>query len=207
MEVDDAISTIRRQRQAFACGIKAVHTLYNTGIEAGNPFKPLPTNTDAEPVYTSALVNARMKMNSQLQTATINQLAMQLLVAVCEPIKRVRPHWPQDPEPTIRVFRLIRNGVAHGNEVSYQDNDPPPNTSWKEVEFTKEIEGEPLFTQPDEYMWETEEVDMIDGLFEAGDALALTSDVLKILIEESETFDIENIVGLSLDGPPDWAGL
>jgi hypothetical protein len=207
MEVDEAISTIRQQRQAFAYGIEAVHTLHNTGIEAGEPLKALPTKTDASPVYTSAIVNARMKMNGQLETATTNQLAMQLLVAVCEPVQRVRQHWPEDPEPTIRFLRLIRNGIAHGNEVSYCGDDPRPNTSWRGFEFTEEIEGEVLFTQPEEYMWETEQVGLNRGVFESGDALALTTDVLKILIEESDTFDVGNIVGLSHDTPPEWTGV
>lgn len=207
MEIDKAISTIRRQRQAFAYGIEAVHTLYNTGIKDGEPSKTLSTKTNANPVYTSAIVNSRMKMNRQLETATSNQLAMQLLVAVCEPVSRVRQHWPEDPEATIRFLRLLRHGIAHGNEVSYRGDDPPRNTSWRGFNFTEEIEGEVLFTQPDEYMWEAEQVELNEGLFEAGDALALTTDVLKILINESNTFDVGNIIGLSHDKPPEWAGV
>ncbi|WP_420182857.1 hypothetical protein ACNO8S_16350 (plasmid) [Haloarcula sp. KBTZ06] len=207
MEVDEAISIIRRQRQAFAYGIEAVHTLNNAGIGSSEPLKTLPTKTGDEPVYTSAIINPNTVMSRQLETATTNQLAMQLLVAVTEPVREVREYWPEDPEPTIRFLRLLRNGIAHGNEVSYCGSDPPPNTSWRGFEFTDDIEGETLFTQPNEYIWDGEQVELKEGLFESGDALTLTTDVLEILIEESDTFDVGNIVGLSHDTPPEWTEL
>jgi hypothetical protein len=204
---DTAIATIRRQRQAFAYGIEALHTLYNTGREASEPMKRLQTKTEAGPVYTTPLVNARKKMNTQLERATSNQLAMQLLVGVCEQVKQVRPHWPEDPSPTIRVLRLLRHGIAHGNEVSYEGDDPHPKTVWRGFKFTEEIEGDQLFTQPAEYMWGTEKVEMVEGYFEAGDALALTTDVLELLIETSDRYDEGNVVGLSYNNSSEWENI
>lgn len=205
MDVDDVIESIRRQRQAFAYGIEALHTLYNAGREAGDSLRTLPTNTDADPVYTSSLVNARMKMNRQLERATANQLGMQLVVAVGDVVSEVRPNWADDESSVIRSLRLVRNAAAHDNRIVYTSDDPRPNTSWRTVEFTEDLEGTLVFSQASVFMWRSESIEMEEGLFEAGDALALSTDVLEILLDESDSYDVGNVVGLSYDEPPDWA--
>jgi len=48
-------------------------------------------------------------------------------------------------------------------------------------------------------MWGTESVDMEEGFMKAGDALVLTTDVLKILLPDSDTYDMTSVIGLSDD--------
>ena len=104
----------------------------------------------------------------------------------------------------IRFLRLVRNGVAHGNEIVLTDADPRPDTVWRGFTITQEMEDDSLFTQPAEFVWESENADMISGYMEAGDALVLTTDILEELIDESDTYDEGNIVGLSKGGAPGW---
>lgn len=204
MDIDETISAIRRQRQAFAFGVAGVHALYNAGLDAGNPMKPLGTKIADDLVHSSWLLPTHAQMNARLEQATANQLAMQLVVGVGDAVQRYYPQWADHNSPVIRFLRLVRNGVAHGNEIVLTDADPRANTVWRGFSITRDMEGDQLFTQPAEFAWETENVDMINGYLEAGDALVLTTDVLAELIKESDTYDEGNVVGLSKDGWPDW---
>jgi hypothetical protein len=56
-------------------------------------------------------------------------------------------------------------------------------------------------------MWGTEKVEMVEGYFEAGDALALTTDVLELLIETSDRYDEGNVVGLSYNNSSEWENI
>lgn len=203
MDIDETISTIRRQRQAFAFGIEGVHTLYSAGLDAGDPIKPLGTKIVDDLVHSSWLLPTHAQMNARLEQATANQLAMQLVVGVGDAVQRYDSEWADHSSPVIRFLRLVRNGVAHGNKIVLNDADPRANTAWRGFSITRDMEDDQLFTQPTEFAWETENVNMREGYIEAGDALVLTTDVLAELIKESDSYDEGNIVGLPRDGWPD----
>lgn len=203
MDIDETISVIRRQRQAFAFGIAGVHAIHNTGIEVREPMNPLRANIADELVHSTWLLPDRVQMNTPLEQATTNQLAMQLVVGVGDAVQNHVSEWADHESPMIRFLRLIRNGVAHGNEVALTPSDPRPNTVWRGFEITRKMEGEPLFSQPAEFVWESEDANMIDGYMEAGDGLVLTTDILEELIKESDTYDEGNVIGLPRDGWPD----
>lgn len=147
-------------------------------------------------------------MNAPLKRATANQLAMQLIVGVGEAVKMYceneGKNWAGHESPTIRFLRLVRNGVAHGNDIVLTPTDPRPNTIWRGFEITRNMEGDQLFTQPAEYTWQAEGVEMIEGHLEAGDAFVLTTDVLDELTDESDSYDEGNIIGLSKDTSSEW---
>jgi hypothetical protein len=204
MDIDSTISAIRRQRQAFAYGIEGVHTLFNAGIEAGDPLRPLRTQIVEDQVRSTWFLPQRMEMNTHLEQSTTNQLAMQLVVGTGDAVSTYDPEWADHDSPTIRFLRLVRNGVAHGNKIVLTAADPRPNTVWRGFEITRDMESDPLFTQPAKYIYQTEDVEMIDGHMEAGDALVLTTDVLELLIDESDAYTESNIIELPKNGWPDW---
>lgn len=198
MDIDTTIRIIQKHRQAFAFGVEGVHTLFNAGIEAGEPMKPLRTSITDELVHVSFLV-PRAKMNTQLEQAATNRLAMQLLVGTGDAVKQYVDTWADHPAPEIRFLRLIRNGAAHDNRLYYTETDPRPDTAWRGVELTEEMEGDVIFTDISDLIWGAEFVDMDEGFMQAGDALALTTDILERLLPESETYDAGNVFGLTKD--------
>jgi len=129
---------------------------------------------------------------------------MQLVVGVVDVVDTHFDRWEDHPEPTIRFLRVIRNGAGHDNRVLYTGDDPRPNTEWRGVKLTNNLEGAVIFTDVERRMWGTESVDMEEGFIEAGDALVLTTDVLKILLPDSDTYDMTSVIGLSDDS---WGGV
>lgn len=197
MNVNRAIHIIRRHRQAFAYGVEGVHTLFNTGIEGGNPMKPLRTNIANDLIH-STFHLTRAKLNSQLEQATTNRLGMQLVVGAGDAMKQLVDDWKNDPRPEIQFLRQIRNGAAHDNRLEFKSvKDPRPNTRWRGSDITEDMEGNIVFTDIRDRIWGSEMVEMEEGILEAGDALALTTDLLKLLIPKSEKYGPGNVIGLS----------
>lgn len=197
MHVNRTIDIIRRHRQAFAYGVEGVHALFNTGVDGGNPMKPLRTNIVKDLVHSSFFL-PRAKMNTQLEQATTNRLGMQLVVGTGDAIKQHLDNWRDNPNPEIQFLRQIRNSAAHDNRLDFRgDKDPRPDTRWREFDITEDMEGEVVFTDMSDRMWGSESVKMEQGFLEAGDALALTTDILKLLLPKSDTYGPENVIGIS----------
>jgi len=198
MDIETAISIIRRQRQAFAFGIEGIQTLYIHGTERTEPMQPLRTKVVDELPFSAFLLPNRRQLNSPLKWATANQLAIQLIIGIAEPVKNT-PYgeaWEDHESATIRFLRRVRNAAAHGNEIEYRNSFPRPDTVWRGFQFTHEMEGEPLFSQPAEFTWEAEDVKMVEGYFESGDAFVLTEDILRELVNESDSCEESDIVEL-----------
>lgn len=126
---------------------------------------------------------------------------MQLILGVTEYVYEWKDRTviaDHDP-PVLRSLRVIRNSVAHRNEITYANADPRPNTAWRGFEFTENIDGHQLFSQLDEFTWQSEEAEIIGGYFEAGDAYVLVGDVLRILVDESNVYDERDVVDIGGD--------
>jgi hypothetical protein len=193
-EATELITTIRQQRQAFAYGIESIHTLFNTG--ATDRMKPLRTAHIDELVNSSWLLPQRAKMNTALQQAASNGLAMQLLVAVHGAIDEydVGHQWMDDDEthPTFLFLRRVRNAVAHGNKV----DDRLINTSgeWRGFSFVDEMRGMRVFTQPEAFDFDLSTIETEAGVLEVGDALVLVDDVLYELATEAGVVEPDQII-------------
>lgn len=204
MEVDDTISTIRRQRQAFAFGIDGVQTIYLGGAENGSPMQPLIANVVEDMTFSAWLVPESRQLNTPLKRATENQLAMQLMVGVGGAVDTYYDDWADHESATIRFLRLVRNGVAHGNKIVLTDADPRPDTEWRGFKITRNMEDDQLFTQPADFTWQPDQVEMVEGHLEAGDAYVLATDVLAELLKDSDTYDEGNIISLSKNEGSEW---
>jgi hypothetical protein len=97
----------------------------------------------------------------------------------------------------------VRNAAAHDNKIDLTNKDKERDLEWRGFEITPDMEGDQLLTLPAGYIWQSEPVSLNQGYLEAGDVLALTTDVLKILIDESDTYNESNVIGLSLDKTPE----
>lgn len=186
---------LKRNRQAFAFGIESIHTLYNAGLDAGDPLKTLRAKIEDDPVPT-ALYLPRAKMNQQLEQATENLLAAQLVVAVGDIIKnRSSFEWVSSDVPEIQFLRQIRNGAAHDNRLDFRrDEDPVDPTRWNCFEITEGMEDKVIFTEMEYPMVYSEGGELIEGFFEAGDAFSLVDDIIRMVEED---------VGIPDDEVPD----
>jgi hypothetical protein len=192
-EATALITTIRQQRQAFAYGVEGIHTLFSTGTT--DSMKPLATAHIDDLVHSSWLLSRQVKMNTALQQAALNGLAIQLLVAVHGAIEEydAGEQWMDDNEkhPVFVFLRRIRNGAAHGNKVDDQLINLPGE--WRGFSFVDEMRGTRVFAQPETFAYDLSTVNMEAGVLEVGDALVLIDDVLYELVTETEVIEPDQV--------------
>lgn len=179
------IYQLKKTRQAFAFGVESIHTLYNAGLDAGDPLKTLRANIEDDPVPTG-LYLPRAKMNRQLEQATENLLAAQLVVAVGDIVKnRSSFKWVGSDVPEVQFLRQIRNGAAHDNRLEFRRADDPVDpTRWNGFELTEDMDGRVIFTEMRYPMVYSESGELIEGFFEAGDAFSLVDDIIQLVEED-----------------------
>lgn len=196
MDVDIALQNIAKHQQAFAYGIIGAHTLFDQGMEQSEPMRPLRTNIADDLVHAGFYV-PQAKLNTPLEQATTNRLGMQLVVGVGDVVDQYTNSWHDHEEPLIRFLYHIRNGAAHNNRFEFRrPKDPIPGTEWRGQKLTEDMEGEPVFTDIKGRSWSRSDAERLDGLLEAGDALALSADVLAYLLSKSDQLGPENFVGI-----------
>jgi len=192
-EATALITTIRQQRQAFAYGVECIHTLFNTGLT--DAMKPLATAHVHELVHSSWLLSKRPKMNTALQQAASNGLAIQLLVAVHGAIEEYNAgeQWMNDDEnhPIFVFLRRVRNAAAHGNRVDNKLIDK--SGEWRDFSFVDEMRGMRVFPQPETFAYDLTTIDIEAGVLEVGDALVLIDDVLYELVTETEVVEVSEV--------------
>lgn len=108
---------IERDRQAFAYAIFGLWTLYNAGNEGTSVTRELETNLTDEQAYLFPYL-PRTKMNRELVRASGGRIAANLLIAVCERLKR-SDQWGDEfrQEPLFQFLRHVRNAAVHDNRL------------------------------------------------------------------------------------------
>lgn len=198
MDIDETIHSIIKHRQAFAYGVEGVRTMLDSeGYEIYHTTN-LRTNITDDVIHPGVFFHESTQ-NPMLTRATENRLGMQLIVGVGDAVRDVTDSWSKYDEPEIRFLRLIRNGAAHDNRLQFHRNDPRPGTEWRGLEIAPEMEGNLIFTDMAGRVFGEEVGGLEEGFMEAGDALALSTDILEILLPKSETYGPGNVIGLSED--------